>query len=697
MANLEELVVSLVAETSGLRAELNNATKATQAATGKMDDALAEFSKNSSKNVGFFQTAMATMTGFLAADAVNAVIGFVKDGLDLMGDALKQGVDDAIAEEQALKRLANSMAVSGQYTADAMKSLQEFSGEMERTTGVQDDVVAGNLALLSSLTKLDAEGLKAAQKAALDFSAATGKDLETATQMVAKSINGSTDAFKKMGINIVETNDKASALTFTVNALNKQFGGAAVGAAQTFQGAVTGLNNSWGNFAESLATTITKNPVVIAMLGEMAKILTNLTTGADNSSVALREGLGKSLIFVTDSIGVLALMADTAFKGLYSAIAGLKIGLDSIVGGVNWLADKFGIIKDEDPFKALKATAEDLDSTLTQQSTLEKVAESMANIGVAGENAFSKIASASDTVTPSVAAQSGAVQGLNKDYETLLQTFAKGLADQGMALDSQYQYENELRAVQLETELAQLDEHSTAKYDLMTADFEARTAALQAQQDAEWQQLETAHANNLLSDQQYNAAKTALAQQQYLATKKLEADKTKAEDQEQKTRLSNLNSTFGAIATLSSSSSKELAAIGKAAAIAQATIDGYAAVQKALASAPPPFNFALAALVGVATAANIAKIAGVGLRDGGTIAGGGANMDTVPATLTKGETVITRDLTDKLAEFLNGNTQGGGGGQVTVEITLKDQLVEFVETKIVERQAANISLLGATT
>lgn len=84
------------------------------------------------------------------------------------------------------------------------------------------------------------------------------------------------------------------------------------------------------------------------------------------------------------------------------------------------------------------------------------------------------------------------------------------------------------------------------------------------------------------------------------------AEAAERADQE---RRDNLEDTLGTISTLMRSSSNELRAIGKAAAIAQATIDGIVAVQKALASAPPPFNFALAALVGAATAANVAEIA----------------------------------------------------------------------------------------
>jgi hypothetical protein len=74
---------------------------------------------------------------------------------------------------------------------------------------------------------------------------------------------------------------------------------------------------------------------------------------------------------------------------------------------------------------------------------------------------------------------------------------------------------------------------------------------------------------------------------------------------------------FGQLASLSSSSNKKIAQVGKAAAVVQATMDGYVAVQKALASAPPPYNYALAAAVGVAAAANVAKIMGVGFMEGG--------------------------------------------------------------------------------
>lgn len=97
------------------------------------------------------------------------------------------------------------------------------------------------------------------------------------------------------------------------------------------------------------------------------------------------------------------------------------------------------------------------------------------------------------------------------------------------------------------------------------------------------------------------------------------------------------SSFFGIMATLSQSGHSKLAAIGKAAAMAQATIDGYLAIQKALAAFPPPFNFIAAGVVGVATAANVANIAGVGFSDGGYTGAGGVNDPA--GTVHKGEIV----------------------------------------------------------
>jgi hypothetical protein len=127
-------------------------------------------------------------------------------------------------------------------------------------------------------------------------------------------------------------------------------------------------------------------------------------------------------------------------------------------------------------------------------------------------------------------------------------------------------------------------------------------------------------------------------------------------------RLSGARGFFATLAQLSSSGNKKLAAIGKAAAIATATIDGIVAVQKALASAPPPWNIIQAAAIAAMTGINVAKIlstnAGGFANGGGFIVDGKAGVDqnNVSMQLSKGERVRVETPAQQRASDRRGGT-----------------------------------------
>lgn len=137
-------------------------------------------------------------------------------------------------------------------------------------------------------------------------------------------------------------------------------------------------------------------------------------------------------------------------------------------------------------------------------------------------------------------------------------------------------------------------------------------------------------------------------------------NQAKIEDARNKASLESASEFFGTLATLTQSENKKLAAIGKAAAIAQATVDGFLAAQKALASFPPPFNFIAAAAVGVATAANVAGIAGVGFMDGGYT--GNGRRDEVAGPVHRGEYVFDAQATSRIGV---GNLEALRSGNIT--------------------------------
>lgn len=689
MATLEELVVQLVAETGGLRAELDKATKAVSQNTEKMDKAIEEFSGNSKKNVSIFEQAWATAMGFLGSQAVIGVFNQVQAAAGaLFEELVVKGVESAIEAENAQNKFNTALALTGKYSKSTSMEFKEFTDGIEHNSNVTAEAALEAGSLIQSLGNLEKEGLKKATQAAVDMSAALGIDLQSAAKLVGKAATGEVASFSKFGLKLDEGRTKSETFEKALTALNNKFGGAASAQINTYAGQVNQLNNRWGDITEVFGRAVIENQTLLEVIKEINKILGEGVDGLEGNEQAMKELVGQGIIILIESAMILTASLDAlnrTFQVLYSLSAGVRLPLTAVTAAFIGVTegskglDKYltSVINNTiDGFSAFGKTG---DNTMTVMT------DRLADLKLAAQTGFDKLKSGADSAVEPVVKATGKVAELSEEQKkanALLQSYAVGLAEQTMALDANYQYQLEMLQTQKDAELLTEQEF-----------LDARLVMLTDQELYEQSLLEDSKAKKLITAQQYADAKTALDRKYKIENAKQNAEITKAEIAEQKTRSDNFRSTMGVIATLAQSSSKELAAIGKAAAITQATIDGYAAVQKALASAPPPINFALAAAVGVATAANVAKIAGVGLKEGGTIVGGGANEDTVPAALAKGETVISRGLTDQLERFLNEGSQQST--RIVVEVSYRDSaLMDFIETKIVERERTGQSLLS---
>ena len=129
-----------------------------------------------------------------------------------------------------------------------------------------------------------------------------------------------------------------------------------------------------------------------------------------------------------------------------------------------------------------------------------------------------------------------------------------------------------------------------------------------------------------------NDAKSAEISLEAQANAALEAEKlrhnNKVDDLERKkfdTQVSIATMTLGNLAVLMQSGNKKLFAIGKAAAIAQATVSTFAGAANAFRDVPYPFNFAASASVLAAGMVQIQNISSVQASGGGGGGGGGGS------------------------------------------------------------------------
>lgn len=161
-------------------------------------------------------------------------------------------------------------------------------------------------------------------------------------------------------------------------------------------------------------------------------------------------------------------------------------------------------------------------------------------------------------------------------------------------------------------------------------------------------------------------------------------------------RLSATSDFFGALASVTKDGHGAIGAIGKAAAIAQATIDGYVAVQKALASAPPPFNYIAAAAVALKTGQQVAGIMSTNVGSYATggqfIVGGrsGVDANNINMNVTKGERVTIETVKQQRANDNGGQAPVVNAPTKVVNLFDEREFVGAMDSEEGERVIMNV-------
>lgn len=193
-----------------------------------------------------------------------------------VGLSFKSAIDQAAQYEDAVNQLATSLRLTGIESQSAVDGLVAFASEIQNTTRLSDDAVLSSASLLQSIARLSEEGLKKGTQAAIDLSAALRIDLESATRLVGKAAEGNVEAFKRYGIEIRKGNNDAETFSNTLDALNSRFGGAAVAATNTYAGAIDQLKNVFSDVIKQYGLSIIQNDEFIANIKELTKSLLEL-------------------------------------------------------------------------------------------------------------------------------------------------------------------------------------------------------------------------------------------------------------------------------------------------------------------------------------------------------------------------------------------------------------------------------------
>lgn len=713
-----------------VKAAASKAMKDFSADTNKASQATDKFTDATKKS----STAFNVFAGVIGANVVTRAFGLLTNGF-------QAAVGEAIQFGKAIKEIETILPRGARVTAGLRQQLTDLSVEFGTSKTAQAksfyQIISAGITDTTEATKL----LTAANKLALGGIADVTSSINILTDIVNVygrnniSAQDAADAlFTTVRLGKTTVSDLASSMG-RVLPLASQLGVSfdeisAALAVLTTRGLTTAERTTQLN---AVFTALLRNgPQARKLFGDdianafsvtalktkgLVKFLEDLKDVTGGSEEVLQKLLGTS-----EAVQAVLSLAGDDFKALNSSLdefenkagaadaaaAKMKETLDFQLDqlGSNIIAISTSLIEDMEPafLKVTKALNGFLETISSAPNTIEGVDESIAKVRVEIEK-FEAIKSNAQRdqegffgflMGNDIALADENLKRLNEqlaDLEAKKATLSNDTPTGGPEGDPVQDKINKDIAVE-EAERAHLERMKTLRMEAAIAEREA--------------QLVTDEADRLKNDEEFQALVQRLGQEGAIkrlaeldvikdkkllkeleikesidANKKIVDDEKKAAEAKKKIaqqREADLKSSLGYVASLMNESSNELFQIGKAAAIGQAYMDGYAAVQKALAQGGF-FGFAMAAAVGVAATANIARIASAKPGKGGSIsvAQGGGNIPT------RAEQSVGR-LDLQIAEREQSQMEGNDSSELQAEIESLRQERERLRKQIeVER------------
>lgn len=533
-------------------------------------------------------------------------------------------------QEKAVNSLNAALENQGKYTAERSKDLQNYATALQSTTTFGDEAIMSVETLLVSFG-LEGEILKKATAATLDLAVAQNMDLNSAGQLVAKTIGSDVNALGRYGIKVEGTVGSTERAAMAIENLGKKFGGRAAAEADTFAGKVEQIKNQVGDtlevigkpFADALTKVlavvsdvvkavtpwIEKNATLVASVTGLVAVVLGLLT-AFGAIVTIAPTVAAAWVVMTGPIGIISV----AIGGLIAAVTFFATSNSEIAKTVRAAWDTIGTVFSQYG-EALKSSLTSLGEYLKGFGTvlagvfsgnLGKILEGRREMVAASMDTAQAFSDATDKIKTKFDEQ------LAKERETLdASSAAKAEAakrdreakDAEFVMDQEFDsirkaYEEELAAERLAFEQSTAEERIAYLTQALGAERIAKDAAriqeaIAAKNFKEAEKIQNQmyndaflkmHADKLAEEAKQKKASWAKNASELMANS-LQELATVEMTEEQKRELAEGTSTFiSGLTGLMRSKNRTAFEVGKKAAQAEALINTYLSAQKAFSS-----------------------------------------------------------------------------------------------------------------
>lgn len=283
--------------------------------------------------------------------------------------------------EQAAAQLDAVLRSTGGAAGVTRDAVLDFASAMQKVTLFDDESITNAQSLMLTFTNIGSNVFPDATRAALDMSQAMGQDLKSSVIQIGKALNDPVEglsALSRVGVTFTkQQEDQIKALVASGNAmeaqkmilaeLNREFGGSAEAAGNTFVGSLVILKNRFGDLTETIGAQLVPDvQKVVGWLGSLIDRFDALSPEAKQTIINIGKvaavigalgpvviGAGKAVSMIGTVIGILSGpigLIGVVVGGLFLAFQSNFLGIrdllqpiiDNVVGGFQTLIGVIG-------------------------------------------------------------------------------------------------------------------------------------------------------------------------------------------------------------------------------------------------------------------------------------------------------------------------------------------------------------------
>jgi hypothetical protein len=314
-----------------------------------------DFERNADKVKGTSSKLGTAFTGLSNIGGAVLATGFATAtaGAIILGRELYNSIQEAADAQKIQAQLEAVLKSTGGAAGVTSEQVNELATSLSEVTAFEDDVIVSGQNMLLTFTNIGRDVFPQATETILDMSTALGQDLQSSAVQLGKALNdpiAGVSALSRVGVTfteeqkeqiktLVESGDVMGAQTLILQELQKEFGGSAKAAGETFAGQLSILQNKLGNIRESigekllpvlldLATTFSEHlskPETQAFIQELADNIANLAKQAVSQLPAFIELVQNAFGWLMKNkvliIAAVALIGSTVLAFLVSTAA----------------------------------------------------------------------------------------------------------------------------------------------------------------------------------------------------------------------------------------------------------------------------------------------------------------------------------------------------------------------------------------